>query len=125
MFNIAYANSQSNKADEREQILAAHKKTVDKMFSRAFDECKNNDLIKINNNKAFEWSITNTADYALEYTLWIYLEKAPSTKVTSTIRKHLIATKYKINEAVYSASVIENVCLATPALTEVELKQSS
>lgn len=77
--------------------------------------------IKINEHKHFEWAITNTGDYALEYTLWFYLERIPNTQVTATIRKHLMGTIYKIDDAVYTQSVIENIQLATPYLNSTSI----
>jgi len=58
--------------------------------------------------------MTNAGDYALEYTLWVYLERIPNTKVTSTIRRHLMGTLYKVNEAVFTASMAEGIDLSTP-----------
>ncbi len=78
----------------------------------------------VNENKPFEWAMTNAGDYALEYTLWVYLERIPNTKVTKTIRKYLMGTLYKINEAVYAASVVEGVDLSTPDLVNVGVNQT-
>jgi hypothetical protein len=95
------------------------------MFSLAQESCKDQKNIKINANRDFEWSLTRTADYALEYTLWIYLERIPNTKVTSTIRKHLVSTLYQVNEAVYAAAIAEAIDLSTPNLATVEIQAPS
>lgn len=91
------------------------------MFTRAFEACKADENIKINDTKSFEWAMTNAGDYALEFTLWIYLERIPSTKITSRLRQHLMGTIYKINEAVYTASVIENIDLSTPDVISAQI----
>ena len=46
-------------------------------------------------------------------------------EVTSTIRKHLMSTVYKVNEAVYSESAIANVSLATPTLLDITNRQAA
>ena len=99
------------------------KNKIDKLFTLSQEYCTDKPDIKINNSRSFEWSLTNAGDFALEYTLWIYLERIPNTKVTATIRKHLMGTIYRVNEAVYSASIIENIDLSTPVLNQVQLSQ--
>lgn len=124
VFNIGYMPTEGLTPEERHQNLKAFKLSINRMFNRAFEECKNNPDIKINNNKSFEWAITNTANYALEYTLWVYLEKVPNTKVTGTIRKHLIGTTYSINDAVYTAAIAEDINLETPMLANLKLNNT-
>ena len=92
------------------------------MFEEANEICNEADYICVNANKPFEWAMTNAGDYALEYTLWIYLEKIPNTKVTSTVRKHLMGTMFKVNEAVFTASVHEGVDLSTPDILVAQLQ---
>lgn len=108
-------------SDERAAQLAEFKSNIDQLFTRAFESCKDNKDIKINESKPFEWAMTNAGDYALEYTLWIYLERIPNTKITSTLRRHLMGTIYKVNEAVYTASIIENIDLSTPDLLQAKI----
>ena len=48
-----------------------------------------------------------------------------STKVTSTVRRHLMGTMFKVNEAVFKASVIEGVDLSTPDLVTAQITQSA
>lgn len=121
-YNIGYPpidvnSSREERADELKVFMAR----IDKMFDRAFGECKEKTDIKINDNSPFEWALTQTGDYALEYTLWVYLERIPNTKITATIRKHLMRTMYKVNTAVFQASVAEGIDLATPDLTRMKI----
>ena len=108
-------------SDDRAEQLADFNKTIGEMFTRAFEACKADENIKINDTKSFEWAMTNAGDYALEFTLWIYLERIPNTKLTSRLRQHLMGTIYKINEAVYTASVIENIDLSTPDVISAQI----
>jgi hypothetical protein len=120
-YNIGYPEM-GETAELRETALLSFRKDVDDMFKRSFEACAIKDDIKINRNKPFEWRMTNAGDYALEYTLWVYLDRIPNTKVTATIRRHLMGTTYKINEAVYTASVIEGVDLSTPDLVTAKVQ---
>lgn len=120
IYNIGYPSFSETRA-EREAELAAFQKNIGDMFTRSFEACCENDDIKINRNKPFEWALTNAGDYALEYTLWIYLERIPNTKITATIRKHLMGTMFKVNEAVFTASVIEGIDLSTPDLVQAKV----
>ena len=111
----------TGRADARAEQLAEFRKTIDDMFSRAFEACKERDDVKINETKDFEWALTNAGDYALEYTLWIYLERIPNTKITSRLRQHLMGTIYKVNEEVYTASILENIDLSTPDVIQAKI----
>lgn len=123
-YNIGYPEF-SEKRQTRETELAAFQKNIGDMFTRSFEACQANDEIKINPNKPFEWAMTNAGDYALEYTLWIYLDRIPNTKVTATIRRHLMGTMYKVNETVFTASVIEGVDLSTPDLVTARISNDT
>jgi len=112
-YKIGYPQFTGN-SDERAAQLAEFKETIGQMFTDTYESCVEDDDIKINDAKSFEWALTNAGDYALEYTLWIYLERIPRTKITSTLRKHLMGTIYKVNEAVYTASIVKNIDLSTP-----------
>ncbi len=112
-YNIGYPEMSDNR-DARVEELVMFRKNIGDMFTRAYEECCENSDIKINKSKPFEWAMTNAGDYALEYTLWVYLERIPNTKVTSTIRRHLMGTLYKVNEAVFTASMAEGIDLSTP-----------
>lgn len=119
-YNIGYPNFSPDLV-LRETELADFHKTIEAMFKRAYAVCVANEDAKVNANKPFEWALTNAGDYALEFTLWIYLERIPNTKVTSTIRKHLMGTMFKVNTAVFNASVIEGLDLSTPDLITARL----
>lgn len=120
-YNIGYP-AFSNDRDARTEELATFRKNIDDMFENSFKACQDNDAIKINANKPFEWALTQAGDYALEYTLWIYLERLPNTKLTSTVRRHLMGTMYKVNEAVYVASIMEGIDLSTPDLVTARVE---
>lgn len=119
-YNIGYP-AFSDTREGRKAELAAFQKDIADMFTMSFEACAANDDIKINRSKPFEWAMTNAGDYALEYTLWVYLDRIPNTKVTGTIRRHLMGTTYKINEAVFAASVAENIDLSTPDLVNARI----
>ena len=119
-YNIGYPVFSDDRS-AREAELAAFRKNIGDMFTRSFEACQANDDIKINNSKPFEWAMTNAGDYALEYTMWAYLDRIPNTKVTATIRRHLMGTLYKINEAVFTASVVEDIDLSTPDLVNANV----
>lgn len=120
-YNIGYPVF-SDDRDARTEELATFRKNIDDMFENSFKACQDNDAIKINANKPFEWALTQAGDYALEYTLWIYLERLPNTKLTSTVRRHLMGTMYKVNEAVYVASIMEGIDLSTPDLVTARVE---
>ncbi len=120
VYKIGYPQFSGHR-DDRLTQLAEFRKTIDGMFDDAYAACCENENIKVNSNKSFEWAMTNAGDYALEYTLWIYLERIPNSKVTSTLRRHLMGTIYKINEAVYIASIAHNVDLSTPDVHQVTM----
>lgn len=115
----------SGHSDERAEQLKEFRKSIDDMFTRAFEACKARDEVKINDAKPFEWALTNAGDYALEYTLWIYLQRIPNTKITSRLRQHLMGTIYKVNEEVYTASILENIDLSTPDVISATVSGAS
>jgi len=120
-YNIGYPAFTGENPEERAKQLSSFKNKIDRLFTQTYESCLDRPEIKVNQKREFEWSLTQTGDFALEYTLWIYLERIPNTKVTATIRKHLMGTIYKVNEAVYSASIIEGVDLSTPVLNSVSV----
>ncbi len=123
IYNIAYPNTQGLDDQDRQVVLKEFLSKVDNLFQKTFDKCVEDKDIKINNFKNFEWALTHTGDYALEYTLWIFLDRLPGTKVTGTIRKHLIGSVYKVNEAVFKQSIIEGISLDTPILANLQQTQ--
>ena len=112
-YNIGYPELSAD-PELRQREFAEFKESIEDLFTRAFEMCLDKDNIKINQNKPFEWALTSAGDYALEYTMWVFLERIPNTKVTSTIRRHLMGTMFKVNAAVFEASVLEGVDLSTP-----------
>jgi len=85
LYKIGYPEFTGRK-DERAAQLAEFKETIGKLFLSAEESCKEDKDIMINENIPFEWALTNAGDYALEYTLWIYLERVPNTKITRSMR---------------------------------------
>lgn len=122
-FNIGYPVFDGDSEDAREEQFGSFSNRIDRMFSQANENCSDKKDIKINQSRPFEWALTRTNDFALEYTLWVYLERIPNTKVTSTIRKHLVSTPYKIIAAVYQASVREQVDLSTPDVNRLLIEK--
>ncbi len=118
LYKIGYPVYTGNR-DERIAQLAEFKKSVADMFTAANEACNADPDIMVNPSKPFDWALTNAGDFALEYTLWIYLERIPNTKITSTCRKHLMGTIYKVNEAVYDASIAEDIDLSTPNVQQI------
>lgn len=122
-YNIGYPEFTGDKESRKEQ-LAAFNARVSSMFSEANQVSCDDDKILINPNVPFEWSMTNAGDYALEYTLWIYLSRVPNSKITATLRRYLMGTVYRVNEAVYAASVAENIDLSTPDVHQISLSSA-
>ncbi len=118
-YNIAYPEIAEGSREERAEALEAFISKVDKLFERCYEAASEDADIKINRKRNFEWSLTHTGNYALEFTLWIYLERIPNTKITAKIRKHLMGTVFKVNEEVFRASIIENLDLSTPDLAKL------
>ncbi len=118
LYKIGYPAFSGNR-EERVAQLAEFKDSISDMFTAANEVCIADENIMINESKPFDWALTNAGDFALEYTLWVYLERIPNTKITSTIRKHLMGTIYKVNEAVYEASIAENIDLSTPNVQQI------
>ncbi len=125
VYQIGYPDISAEDAETRYEQFQLFKQNIDKMFDKAYHKACEDEKIKINSNKHFEWSLTKTGNYALEYTLWFYLEKIPNTKVTATIRKHYMRTIYRVNEAVFDASITENIDLSTPDLNTITVEKNS
>lgn len=125
VYNIAYPDITGVTSEQRLEQLQQFKTKVEKMIQRAFEACSENDDIKVNEHKPFESALTGTGNYALEYSVWMYLERIPNTKVTATIRKHLMRTIYLVNEEIYTASVIEGLDLSTPDLANLTVVEKT
>ena len=103
-------------AEARTAALAAYRARIDAMFQAANAACIDNADVLINPNAPFEWALTSAGDFALEYTLWFYLDRIPNTKITATIRRHFMGTLYRVNNAVFTAAVEHGVDLSTPEI---------
>lgn len=125
LYKIGYPDFSGLERSEKEQSLVRFNSRLDSIFLGAYERCVNNKDIKVNDKRPFTWALTSAGDFALEYTLFVHLERIPNTKVTSTVRKHLMGTMNKVNEAVYMSSVLEGVDLSTPTLTDVRVQNSS
>lgn len=98
------------------QEITAFKKRIDAMFSEVYQRCITHEEIKVNEKLEFEWYLSATGDYALEYTLYYHLQTLPNTKVTRTVRAFLLKTPNLINKEVYEASLRHDIDLSTPIL---------
>ena len=121
VYHIGYPDTDKATAEERQETLNQFNQKIDNVFTRAYEACCDNEDIKINGSKAFEWALTNTGNYALEYTVWVYLARIPNTKVTATIRKHLMRTMHRVNAAIFNAAVVANIDLSTPDRSNIHI----
>ena len=120
VYKIGYPDLSLADQSLRLQNLERFTARVDKLFKTASELALASSSISIRNDKPLEWFLTNTGDYALEYTLFIYLKAPPSTKVTSTARKYLLSSLYEVNQLMLRASAITGVELQTPDLLSLE-----
>nr|WP_246386577.1 mechanosensitive ion channel family protein [Litorivivens lipolytica] len=122
-YNIGYPDIQSSDNEERIQELQKFKRRIENMFTAVAEALKDSENNRINGNCDFEWALTDAGDYALTYTLWYYLEAIPNTKVTRTVRQHLLGTRFMINQKVFEESIAHGVDLSTPILVHQSEKQ--
>ena len=115
-YKIGYPPLSSSSQDHRVDSLHMFSRNVDKLFRLTNEMAINKKELPIKRQTPFEWHLTNTGDYALEYTLYIYLEAVPTTKITALARKHLLASLYTINSMVLEASALTGLELKTPDL---------
>jgi Mechanosensitive ion channel, beta-domain len=123
-YNIGYPKLQGTNSSERIAAYETFMSKVDSMFKRACDDCFQSAETQLNTNKPFEWALTKTGDYALEFTLWFCYKRLPNTKITATARKHLMGSLFQVNKAVYKASIFEGLDLSTPDLATLQLSSS-
>jgi len=114
-YKIGYPDFSGDK-NTRVENLAIFNKKIDKLFNLANEMAIEKKDFPIRKQKPFEWFLTDTGDYALEYTLFIYLESVPTTKITSVARKHLLSSLFSINNMVLEASMFVGLELKTPDL---------
>lgn len=123
-YKIGYPPVEGLDSEHRIDQLNQFQKRVERMFQSAIDAAKRKTELKLNPKQDPEWRLVNAGDHALEYELYFYLEALPVTKVTRTIRQHLLNTRYQLNAQVYQSSVEQDLSLATP-LTLVRLPAPS
>lgn len=123
-YKIGYPVFSLNKRSAREECLKSFSRRVNKLFTTANELAlaKKDNVIKP--QKPFEWHLTQTGDYALEYTLFVYLDVVPTTKITALARKHLLTSLFMINAAVLEASASVGLELKTPDLLLFGLDKS-
>lgn len=122
VYNIGYPKFDEHDPEKREKQLTSFRNRIDRLFENVQEQCTEKKDISVSEKRPFEWALTSTGDYALQYTLWFYLDKVPSTKVTSSVRKHFVGTRYKVNERVYFQSIIEQIDLSTPTINQVTIE---
>jgi len=99
-------------------------KAVDEMFSQVAKQAEEDERVKVNPNVDIEWMLTETGDYALEFTLVYFLDTLPKTKITRNVRKHIVGTRNRLLRLCYEASVENGISLATPDLLTIEKSQT-
>jgi len=95
-------------------------KQVDEMFKSVAENAKEDELVQLNPNVDMEWMMTETGDYAIEFTLVYFLDTLPKTKITRNIRKHIVGTRNRLLRLTYEASVEHGLSLATPDLISLQ-----
>jgi hypothetical protein len=124
-YKIGYPNANSESREDRLENLNEFRQKIDKLFTNANELAKEKKDLPIKKEKHFEWYLTSTGDYALEYTLYVYLEPVPTTKITSLARKHLLSSLYHINNYVLEASYAVGLELKTPKLLSLSDEKNS
>ncbi|WP_045857481.1 mechanosensitive ion channel family protein [Teredinibacter purpureus] len=120
-YNIGYPQIDGKTIEERSEQLQHYRNRIERIFRQANEQCSKNTSLNLNVDAPFECALTLAGDYALEYTVWFYLGRLPNTKITATIRRHLMGTIYSVNEAVFSAAEIEGISLSTPQLNNIQI----
>ena len=95
-------------------------KQVDEMFKNVAERAKEDEEVKLNPNLEVEWMLTETGDYALEFTLVYFLDNLPKTKLTRNVRKHILGTRNRLLRLSYESSVEQGLALATPDLVMLQ-----
>ena len=122
IFKVGYpevggtVDMRTQKADSVQRFL----KDVDKMFAVVAEKAKEDEKIKVSPSAELEWMMTNTGDYALEFTLVYFLDNLPKTKLTRQVRKHIVGTRNRLVRLCYESSVEHGISLATPDLIAIE-----
>ncbi|GAB1259050.1 hypothetical protein NBRC116494_35520 [Aurantivibrio plasticivorans] len=117
VFNISYPSDFSTDSEKREaNPFSELNHRVLQMAATMHERLVEEGDAKINKNIPFEVVLTNSGDYALEYTLFYYVEALPNTKVTKTVRQYLLQTPSLIQQAANRAASEYNIQFATPLL---------
>ncbi len=110
----------THESHQKQIFLSAVKNMFEFSEQKAF---KDNE-VKVNDKVVFEWVLSNTGNYALEFTLAYYLSPLPETKLTRVVRDHLYKTRTLINSYVYEGSIKYGLELATPNLLLLQNKEA-
>jgi len=125
VYKIGYPAMSPNSKSARLESFQSFCRQINQLFSTANTIAIETKDLAIKKQKPFEWHLTSTGDYALEYTLFVYLESVPSTKITALARKHLLSSLYTINSIVLEASAMTGIELKTPDLLLMNKEFSS
>ena len=116
VYKVGYPELLSLAPMERRKALDEFMQRIDKMFAVVTEEAGKNETLAINKSRPFEWFLTQTGDYALEFTLYYFLTQLPITHIIAKVRRHVIGTRNAINMLVYRHSILSGVDLATPLI---------
>ena len=116
VYKVGYPELLSLAPMERRKALDEFMQRIDKMFAAVAEEAGKNETLAINKSRPFEWFLTQTGDYALEFTLYYFLTQLPITHIIEKVRQHVIGTRNAINMLVYRHSILSGVDLATPLI---------
>ncbi len=117
--------NRNNKYPTLNSNYDVYRNRIRRMFEAANQIVLEDSEAKINPNQEFEVALTDSGNYALEFTLNFYIDALPNTKVTRTIRQYLVSTPSIVQEAVNEASVIHGIELATPQMIDYRKKHES
>lgn len=112
-YKIGYPIDYHKSKQDRQKELQEHNEKVKDMLDAAFEEVKKDENIPINSNLQFETFLTNTGDFALEYSVSFYLGKIKKTHFTHQART-VIRTKFLVNEKIFEQAVVHGIDLSTP-----------
>ena len=115
VYKVGYP--EGNNPQEIQSNFYDFKERLHKMFEDAFNQAKGLDS-RLNDKLDHEILLTNTGDFALEYSVYFYLQDLKTSKSTKQARLHLIKTKFLINEKILENSLVNGIDLSTPVLID-------
>lgn len=115
VYKVGYP--EGNNPQEIQSNFYDFKERLHKMFEDAFNQVKGLDS-RLNDKLDHEILLTNTGDFALEYSVYFYLQDLKTSKSTKQARLHLIKTKFLINEKILENSLVNGIDLSTPVLID-------